>query len=59
MMERLSYSSLKKTEKNFEERYGSLQKAAEHFMNQNDKKFLKENTVEVKFNKYNWQLNTQ
>ena len=45
--------------KNFEERYGSLQKAAEHFMNESDKKFLIENTVEVKFNKYNWQLNTQ
>lgn len=45
--------------KNFEERYGSLQKAAEHFMNESDKSFVKENTVEVKFNKYNWQLNTQ
>jgi hypothetical protein len=45
--------------KSFEERYGSLQKTAEHFMNESDKKFLIENTVEVKFNKYNWQLNTQ
>ena len=43
----------------FEERYGSLQKAAHHFMNESDKKFLKENKVEVKFNKYNWQLNSQ
>jgi len=45
--------------KYFEERYGSLQKAAHHFMNESDKKFLEENKVEVKFNKYNWQLNTQ
>jgi hypothetical protein len=45
--------------RNFEERYGSLQKAAAHFMSESDKKFLKKNTVEVKFNKYNWQLNTQ
>jgi len=45
--------------KYFEERYGSLQKAAHYFMNESDKKFLKENKVEVKFNKYNWQLNTQ
>jgi len=43
----------------FEERYGSLQKTAEHFLDENDNKFLKENNVEVKFNKYNWQLNTQ
>ena len=43
----------------FEERYGSLQKAAAHFMNENDRKFLNENKVEIKFNKYNWQLNTQ
>jgi hypothetical protein len=45
--------------KYFEERYGSLQKAAHYFMNESDKKFLSENKVEVKFNKYNWQLNTQ
>ena len=45
--------------KYFEERYGSLQKAAQYFMNESDKKFLEENKVEVKFNKYNWQLNTQ
>jgi hypothetical protein len=45
--------------KYFEERYGSLQKTAAYFMNENDKKFLKENEVTVKFNKYNWQLNTQ
>jgi len=43
----------------FEERYGSLQKTAAYFMNENDKKFLEENEVEVKFNKYNWQLNAQ
>jgi len=45
--------------KYFEKRYGSLQKAAQYFINESDKKFLKENRVEVKFNKYNWQLNTQ
>jgi len=45
--------------KYFEERYGSLQKAAHYFMNESDKEFLRENKVEVKFNKYNWQLNTQ
>jgi len=45
--------------KYFEERYGSLQKAAHHFMNESDKEFLRENNVEVKFNKYNWQLNKQ
>lgn len=45
--------------KYFEERYGSLQQAAQHFMNESDKKFLGENNIEVKFNKYNWQLNTQ
>ena len=45
--------------KYFEERYGSLQKAAAHFMNENDKKFLNENKVEIKFNKYNWKLNSQ
>ncbi|MBT8386790.1 MAG: hypothetical protein KJO12_05210, partial [Ignavibacteria bacterium] len=45
--------------KSFEERYGSLQKAAEYFMSESDKKFLKKKKVEVKFNKYNWQLNTQ
>ncbi|NNG26986.1 MAG: DUF547 domain-containing protein [Ignavibacteriaceae bacterium] len=45
--------------KYFEERFGSLQKAAHHFMNERDKKFLSENKVEVKFNKYNWKLNSQ
>jgi len=45
--------------KYFEERYSSLQKAAQYFINESDKKFLNENKVEVKFNKYNWQLNTQ
>lgn len=45
--------------KYFEERYGSLQEAAQYFINESDKKFLTENKVEVKFNKYNWHLNTQ
>jgi len=45
--------------KYFEEKHGSLQKAAKYFMIESDKKFLRENMVEVKFNKYNWQLNTQ
>jgi len=45
--------------KYFEERYGSLQKTAVHFLNEKDKKFLMENSVEVKFNNYNWNLNTQ
>ena len=45
--------------KYFEERYGSLQNTVVHFMNESDKEFLTENEVEIKFNNYNWQLNTQ
>lgn len=45
--------------KYFEERYGSLQKAAAHFINESDRKFLNKNKVEIKFNKYNWKLNSK
>jgi len=43
----------------FKERFGSLQKVAAHFINESDRKFLNENKVEIKFNKYNWKLNSQ
>jgi hypothetical protein len=43
----------------FEERYGSLKKTAIYFMNEKDKQFLNDNEAEIKFNKYNWQLNSQ
>ena len=43
----------------FEERFGSLKQMAIYFMNEEDKHFLKEDDVEIKFLKYNWQLNTQ
>jgi hypothetical protein len=43
----------------FIEKYGSLKNAARSFMNEEDKQFLEENEVEIKFKKYNWQLNSQ
>jgi len=43
----------------FEKKYGSLKNTAIYFMNEDDKKFLKNNEVEIKFTKYNWQLNAQ
>ena len=43
----------------FEEKYGSLKKTAVNFMNEKDKQFLEDNEVEIKFIKYNWQLNSQ
>jgi hypothetical protein len=45
--------------KSFEESFGSLEEMAKHFMNENDKKFLSENEFEIKFNSYNWKLNSQ
>jgi hypothetical protein len=43
----------------FEEKYGSLKNTAINFMNEKDKQFLEDNEVEIKFIKYNWQLNSQ
>jgi hypothetical protein len=43
----------------FEKKYGSLKNTAMNFMIETDKQFLEENEVEVKFIKYNWQLNVQ
>ncbi|UCH66704.1 MAG: DUF547 domain-containing protein [Ignavibacterium sp.] len=43
----------------FEENYGSLKNAAMSFINEKDKQFLEENEVQIKFIKYNWQLNAQ
>lgn len=43
----------------FEEQYGSLKNTAIYFMNEEAKRFLNDNEVEIKFNKYNWQLNAQ
>ena len=43
----------------FEEKYGSLKNTAINFINEKDKQFLQENEVEIKFIKYNWQLNAQ
>ncbi|MBT8378296.1 MAG: DUF547 domain-containing protein [Ignavibacteria bacterium] len=45
--------------KYFEQEYSSLIETAKMFLNDDDKKFLKENEVEIKFIKYNWKLNTQ
>jgi hypothetical protein len=43
----------------FEEKYGTLNNTAINFMNEKDKQFLEGNEVEIKFIKYNWQLNSQ
>ncbi len=43
----------------FEKRFGSLDKAARKFMNEDDRNFLNANKVEVDFLKYNWNLNEQ
>lgn len=45
--------------KSFEEKFGSLKETAKHFMDTNDRKFLNEYEVEIKFLKYNWKLNSQ
>jgi hypothetical protein len=45
--------------KSFEKEYGSLIETVKHFLNDDDKKFLNENEVAVKFINYNWKLNTQ
>ena len=46
-------------QKSFEERFGSLEQTAKNFINENYKKFLNENEIEIKFLKYNWKLNSQ
>lgn len=43
----------------FIERYGSLKNTASAFINESDANFLKENEVDIKFLKYNWELNSQ
>jgi hypothetical protein len=43
----------------FIEKYGSLENTALNFMNAEDKLFIKNNEIEIKFLKYNWKLNTQ
>jgi hypothetical protein len=45
--------------KSFEEKFGSLQETAKHFMNESENKFLNENEIEIQFNQYNWKLNSQ
>lgn len=45
--------------KYFKEEYGSLINLVTEFINDSDKKFLEENKVEIKFLKYNWELNAQ
>ncbi len=45
--------------KSFEKKYGSLIETAKQFLNENEKKFLDKNEVEIKFIQYNWQLNSQ
>ena len=43
----------------FTDKYGSLSNAAADFMSEDEKNFVKQNKVEVKFLKYNWKLNKQ
>jgi len=43
----------------FVKKYGSLKETAIHFMNDNDRVFLRINEVSIKYLKYNWKLNTQ
>ena len=43
----------------FVKKYGSLKETAIHFMNDDDRVFLKNNEVSIKYLKYNWKLNTQ
>ena len=45
--------------KYFEEKYGSLINFVSEFVNESDKKFLKENKVKIKFLTYNWELNSK
>jgi hypothetical protein len=45
--------------KSFEEEYITLQEAVKTYMNEDDKKFLNQNEVEIQFLKYNWKLNSQ
>lgn len=45
--------------KSFVDKYRSLKNTAIEFINSDDSEFLKNNDVKIKFNKYNWQLNTQ
>ena len=56
----LHLSSIFKWFKNsFVNKYGSLQNTAAEFMNKTDSDFIKSNEVEIKFNKYIWDLNSQ
>jgi hypothetical protein len=43
----------------FVEKYGSLKETAIHFMNDDDRVFLINNELSIKYLKYNWELNTQ
>jgi len=43
----------------FVKKYGSLKETAIHFINESDATFLKENDIEIKYLKYDWQLNKQ
>ena len=43
----------------FVKKYGSLKETAIYFMNDDDRIFLMNNEVSVKYLKYNWKLNTQ
>lgn len=45
--------------KGFEEKYGSLLETTKNFINSDDKNFLENNEVEIKFINYDWQLNSQ
>lgn len=45
--------------KSFIKKYGSLKNTAINFLNNDDALFLQKSEVEIKFNKYNWQLNSQ
>ena len=43
----------------FVKKYGSLKETAIHFMNDDNRAFIINNEVSVKYLKYNWKLNTQ
>ncbi|GBD91959.1 hypothetical protein BMS3Abin04_02691 [bacterium BMS3Abin04] len=43
----------------FEKRYGSLVNTAKHFASDENRKFLENNKIEIKFLLYNWKLNKQ
>ncbi len=45
--------------KYFSAKYGSVLNFVKKYINENDRKFLEKNDVEIKFIKYNWRLNKQ